>query len=105
MTALARRVLDSERTRFTEVNLVIAGDRYLRSLNRRYLGRDRPTNVISFDLGRLAEVYVSRDRARSQEQLLYLIAHGLLHLVGYDHRDPRSRTMMERQCRRCLARD
>jgi probable rRNA maturation factor len=96
------------------VNVIFVTDRQIHKLNRRYLKRDRPTNVISFncdslsDRGRrgqphlpgeprlLGEVYVSRDTARTQareygvsyaSELRRLVLHGLLHLVGLTHRE------------------
>ncbi len=100
IAALARRILRSERTAFKEINLIIADDRYLRDLNRRYFKKDRPTNVIAFDLGQMAEVYLSRDQVFDPDELLYVVAHGLLHLAGYDHRSTRDQARMDRRCRR-----
>lgn len=76
----------------------------MRGINRRYLDRDRPTNVISFsqqegDCGGMAtnmlgDVIISADTsAREAEQgcmppfdrLCFLLMHGILHLCGYDH--------------------
>jgi probable rRNA maturation factor len=86
------------------VNIVFVGDRQIQELNRRFLKRDRPTDVISFNSVQprlrgepclLGEVYVSRDRARAQAQeygvtyaseLRRLTLHGLLHLLGLTHR-------------------
>jgi probable rRNA maturation factor len=85
------------------VNIVFVGDRQIQELNRRFLKRDRPTDVISFNSVQprlrgepclLGEVYVSRDRARAQarqygvtyaSELRRLVLHGLLHLLGIDH--------------------
>jgi probable rRNA maturation factor len=96
------------------VNVVFVTDRRIQELNRRFLRRDRPTNVISFpyqephvpgEPGLLGEVYVSRDRARAQarecgvsyaSELRRLVLHGLLHLLGLTHRE------MERLYRRYL---
>jgi probable rRNA maturation factor len=94
-----------------DVNVVFVTNRRIRELNRRFLGRDRPTDVISFNLpepplpgtrsGRatvprlLGEVYVSRDQARIQardfavpvrSELRRLVLHGLLHLLGLSHK-------------------
>ena len=87
------------------VNVVFVTDRRIRELNRRFLKRDRPTNVISFNCDEphppgeprlLGEVYVSRDRARAQareygvsyaSELRRLVVHGLLHLLGLAHRE------------------
>ena len=85
------------------VNVVFVTDRRIHELNRRFLKRDRPTNVISFNCDEthlpgephlLGEVYVSRDRARAQareygvtyaSELRRLVLHGLLHLLGLTH--------------------
>ena len=86
------------------VNFVFVSDEEIHTLNRRFLKRDRPTNVISFNCNApavpgearlLGEVYVSRDRAHAQareygvsyaSELRRLILHGLLHLLGLTHR-------------------
>jgi probable rRNA maturation factor len=85
------------------VNVVFVTDRRIHELNRRFLKRDKPTNVISFNCKDpelpheprlLGEVYVSRDRARSQareygvtyaSEIRRLTLHGLLHLLGLTH--------------------
>lgn len=84
------------------VTVVFTTDRKIHQLNRDWLGRDRPTDVLSFRLdarepGRvplLGEIYVSRERARTQAceqnvtlraELCRLVLHGLLHLVGLTH--------------------
>jgi probable rRNA maturation factor len=87
------------------VNVVFVTDRRIQELNRRFLKRDRPTNVISFNCDEpgvpneprlLGEVYVSRDRARVQareygvscaSEIRRLTLHGLLHLLGLTHRE------------------
>jgi probable rRNA maturation factor len=86
----------------SEVHVLIAGDDRLQRLNDRYLGRNRPTDVLSFPDGDLlpsgrvlqGEVVISLDAARRQaeelghdelRELSELALHGVLHLVGYDH--------------------
>jgi len=86
----------------SEVHVLIAGDERLRHLNDHYLGRDVPTDVLSFPngdqlpSGRVlqGEVVISLDAARRQanelghdelRELSELVLHGVLHLVGYDH--------------------
>ncbi|MEJ2188049.1 MAG: rRNA maturation RNase YbeY [Acidobacteriota bacterium] len=85
-----------------EVHLLIAGDDRLQELNRRFLGLDRATDVLSFADGEqlptgtvlLGEIAVSLDAARRQarelghgeeRELEELVLHGTLHLLGYDH--------------------
>ncbi len=81
-----------------EVALVLAGDRAVRTLNARYRGKDKPTDVLSFpgpggDVG-LGDIVISVARAernarglgRSLAQELDVLAlHGFLHVLGYDH--------------------
>lgn len=88
----------------TGLSVTITGDRAIRRLNREYLGKDRPTNVISFSLqegefggvsgGLLGDVVISADTAAREgeqagmngyERLVFLLLHGILHLTGYDH--------------------
>ncbi len=86
----------------------------MRMLNRRYRGKDRPTNVLSFPANPapgvrprpLGDVLlcpsVLRREARAQgksEQAhwAHLVVHGTLHLVGYDHDQDRAAARMERR--------
>jgi probable rRNA maturation factor len=87
-----------------ELSLTITGDVGIRRVNRTYLGKDRPTNVISFAMqegefaglnpGLLGDVIVSADTAAREadeggtpffSRLSLLVLHGILHIVGYDH--------------------
>lgn len=88
----------------TELSISIVGDRTIRRLNRDYLAKDRPTNVISFSLQEgdcfgipphaLGDVVISADTAFREaeegdidgfERLCFLLLHGILHLCGFDH--------------------
>lgn len=78
--------------------MVLADDSLLASLNERFKGRKGPTDVLSFPFDEedfLGEIYISLDRAKSQaarynatenEEIKRLVVHGLLHLLGYNHR-------------------
>jgi probable rRNA maturation factor len=76
----------------------ITTDREVRELNRRFLGEDRPTDVLSFPsgqgLGPLGDIAIAFPYARRQAagighpvdtELRVLLLHGVLHLLGYDH--------------------
>jgi probable rRNA maturation factor len=84
--------------------VVIVDDEKIRVLNRDYLQRDRPTNVISFPMREgegggiqpavLGDVVISADTAARdageaglpfESELYFLLLHGILHLCGYDH--------------------
>jgi probable rRNA maturation factor len=87
-----------------EISITLVDDATIQRINRQYLHRDKPTNVISFSLQEgecggvnpnvLGDIIISADRAWSDavcghftidEEILFLIIHGLLHLTGYDH--------------------
>ena len=88
----------------TELSVSIVGDRAIRRINREYLAKDHPTNVISFSLQEgdcagitpyaLGDVVISADTAAREaeegniagfDRLCFLLLHGILHLCGYDH--------------------
>ena len=104
----------------SELSVLIVGRRGMRSLNRRYRGVDRETDVLAFPQGRfpggegprpVGDVVVSLDAAMrrsggrgsalNREVLLYLV-HGVLHLAGYDDASPRGRKEMEARQERIL---
>jgi probable rRNA maturation factor len=116
-TATVRRVvqgvLRAER-RDADVSITFLGAITMRRLNSAFLGHDRPTDVISFGLagpdGRLAgDVYVCRAVAARnarrhgvslRQELVRLVIHGTLHVLGYEHPDGDHRTrspMWQRQ--------
>jgi probable rRNA maturation factor len=87
-----------------ELSLLFVDDEGIRTINRDYLRRDRPTNVIAFSLsegsfgqvnpGILGDVVVSVETAGREasaagipvgDAVLNLVIHGILHLTGYDH--------------------
>ena len=86
----------------SEVSIVLTTDQEIQSLNRDYRQKDKPTDVLSFSLlegapgptQSLGDIVISLDTAEQQAQdlgvplddeLLRLLIHGLLHLLGYDH--------------------
>ena len=86
-----------------DLAVVLTDDQELHRLNREYLGIDAPTDVLSFPAGfvdpdsnqpYLGDILISIERARQQaeashqavqQELLLLVVHGVLHLLGYDH--------------------
>jgi len=87
-----------------ELSILIVDDEAIREINREYLQRDRPTNVISFAMQEgegggiqsqvLGDVVISADTASRdaaeaalsfESELYFLLLHGILHLCGYDH--------------------
>ncbi|MDW8247586.1 MAG: rRNA maturation RNase YbeY [Sandaracinaceae bacterium] len=95
-----------------ELSLLVCDDETIRQLNAKHRGKNAPTDVLAFALrdvhhpnlpaqaipeGVLGDVVISIPKARRQaqraghsleEELSILLAHGILHLLGFDHRDP-----------------
>ena len=106
-----------------ELSVVFVHDDGMRVLNRDYRSKDRSTNVLAFSQCRtypgepqskmLGDVVISlptaareaRELGESLEKrVVFLLAHGLLHLLGYDHEGPDSqRRCMERKEREILS--
>ncbi|MGH7584758.1 MAG: rRNA maturation RNase YbeY [Gemmatimonadales bacterium] len=121
--ALVRRaalaVLQGER-REARLSITFLGRDAMRRLNREYKGEDRPTDVISFGLetpglGLVGDVYVcpwvaereARSRGvRPREEIVRLVVHGTLHVLGWDHPDGggRVRSAMWRRQERYVGR-
>jgi probable rRNA maturation factor len=77
-----------------EVDILIAGNRRLQELNRRFRRKDKPTDVLSFPRPEGGDIAISADIAlenasryghAAAEELKILVLHGMLHLAGYDH--------------------
>jgi probable rRNA maturation factor len=103
---LARRTLREEGAGPVElsVSLVSAGE--MTELHRRFAGEAEATDVLSFTMdeeGLLGDVVICPEVAAGQNpdidaELRLLLVHGILHLLGYDHReDEERRAMWERQ--------
>lgn len=97
-------------------DIVLSSDRAVRRLNARDRGRDKPTNVLTYDApmaGMRGEIILAlgtvlREAAaagrRPAHHLAHLIVHGALHLAGHDHDHPGAARRMERTEARLLHR-
>jgi len=96
----------------SEISIVLVNNDYIRELNFTYRGLDSPTDVLSFPLhdaeeegdNILGDVVISLEKAQEQalnyghslrREVAFLAAHGILHLVGYDHMDEAAEKEME----------
>lgn len=102
-----------------EVSIVLVDDEYIQNLNKNYRSIDAPTDVLSFAMREsvdesdiifecdeeelLGDVVISLERARSQaeeyghsieREVGFLVTHGILHLLGYDHETESERAVM-----------
>ena len=90
-----------------ELCLVLADDRLQRTLNRRFRGKDRSTNVLSFDGAPdgLGDVVLALETVQAEadaqgkslaDHVAHLVVHGVLHLMGHDHVGAAEARRMER---------
>lgn len=100
------------------VNVLVTTNHELRGLNRRFRGKDKPTDVLSFppmpgmmdglagDIAISAEIAAKNARLLGHspaEEIKILVLHGMLHLAGYDHeRDNGEMAKKENALRRDL---
>jgi probable rRNA maturation factor len=118
--ALARFVARAQRSTGLRgsVDVLLTGNPELRALNRRFRGKNRPTDVLSFPAGDsprngfAGDIAISVDIAKQNakrlghataEEIKILCLHGLLHLAGFDHEsDQGQMAKKERSLRRSL---
>ncbi len=119
----AERMLEALRMQKAELSILLCDDATIHELNRDYRKKDRPTDVLAFAMREgeggalnpalLGDVVISLETARRQarehrrsivEEVTFLLAHGLLHLLGYDHQtDEQDRIMRARTDALCAA--
>ena len=108
---VARAALRAEQVRAALLSITVLGDRGIATINRRHLGHRGPTDVISFGFARptadgplVGDVYIGLDAARRnakaagvtlREELVRLVVHGVLHVLGHDHPDGEERLESE----------
>ena len=118
MARAAHRALAALGRPAGHVDITVVDDREMRSLNAAHRGINRRTDVLAFPLeltgtasGMLGQVVISADAAARQArrwavplalEMELLTTHGILHLAGYDDRDPVEADLMHRRERELL---
>jgi probable rRNA maturation factor len=120
-TALVRKTATATLTRegrkLARLTVLLADDAELQALNSRFRGKDAPTNVLSFpsvggEAGQLGDIALAlgvclREATEQGKPLAHhlqhLTAHGVLHLLGYDHESEAEAEVMEAKERDILA--
>ena len=105
---VAQKILADLALPDAELSILFVNDVQIQELNRRYLRRDKPTNVIAFPMRKgeyatlhphiLGDLAISVEMAKRQsnrfglnpmQMVTLLMIHGILHLVGYEHEGTR----------------
>ena len=98
------KTLEMEKVKSAIFSIVFINDEKMHELNKTYRGIDRTTDVLSFafedkekieyNIRQLGEIFVSIPKMKEQaleyghseiRELSFLVVHGILHLLGYDH--------------------
>jgi probable rRNA maturation factor len=120
---IALRVLEIVKQNQAELSLALVGNSEIRKLNAKYRKKDYATDVLSFpvedrlSMGTplLGDVIISVEKAKQQarekghsldEEMVTLVIHGVVHLLGYDHersaKDARMMGRLEKKIYRTL---
>lgn len=110
------QIAAAERARIESLSYVLCSDERLKDMNRDHLNHDYYTDVLTFDLSDGSsiegEIYISLDRVRENAttykttltiELLRVMAHGILHLLGYADHSPTEKAKMRKKEDACLS--
>lgn len=89
-----------------KIYITLVSDKTIISVNKKFLNKNYPTDVISFKLGFFGDVIISAETAKRQsfevnhsveKEILYLAIHGILHLLGFNDDEHNYDKMKEKQ--------
>ena len=103
-------LIAKEKRKLNKLNYIFCSDKALLRINRKYLGHNFYTDVVTFNLSSspkeiLADIYISVDRIKEnaksfqtpiKEELHRVMFHGLLHLCGYNDKTERQIKLMRK---------
>jgi probable rRNA maturation factor len=104
--------LKSKLSRIRQLEIVFLNDREMAKKNWQFKAHRGPTDILTFDYQNgMAEILISLDTTRSnaklyqhlwQEELTLYLAHGILHLAGFDDRSKKDRERMRKEEKRLI---
>lgn len=114
LTKLVKLTIDREHLKRVEVSIILITDQRMRLINHQYRKINKTTDILSFSLNDeltlpfaydlFGDIYISMGQAKKQalasntslfEELSYLLVHGVLHLLGYDHDNDKNKKIMD----------
>ncbi len=98
----------AEKKEIENINIIFCDDKYLLSINKKYLKHNYYTDIITFDYATdhtnlSGDIYISVERAKENAKLYKqplskeihrLLIHGLLHLIGYNDKTKAEKKLM-----------
>lgn len=112
-----RDIIRMENRKLNHLNYIFCSDAYLLSLNEQYLKHKTLTDIITFDISGSAgviegDIFISVERVRANslelevpfdEELLRVLIHGVLHLIGYRDKTSSDKLAMREKEDACLS--
>jgi probable rRNA maturation factor len=111
-----KTICSTEGRRVSNLTYVFCSDTYLRSMNQDFLRHSTFTDILSFDLAEddsiAGEIYISIDRVRDNAkkfdqpfdtELRRVMAHGVLHFIGYQDKTSAEKAQMRSKEEACLS--
>lgn len=106
-----KEVADRENYKIKELNYIFCSDEYLYQINQQYLNHHTYTDIITFDNSEEAkliegDVFISIERIKEnalreknsfEKEMLRVMSHGLLHLMGYKDKNPKDKILMSQR--------
>jgi rRNA maturation RNase YbeY len=112
-----KEIVSTEGLLLKHLNFIFCSDAYLLGINQHYLSHDFYTDIITFDTSDLpqtieGEIFISIDRVKENAsslnldlytEILRVMAHGVLHLMGYDDHGEDNQLIMRQKEDSCLS--
>lgn len=103
----------TDKHQITTLSILLTDSNYMQQLNFTYRKKNQDTNVLAFSIDEeiLGEVILSYGKICSElkewkrdftTHVLYLVVHGILHLLGYDHEEEKDAIIMEKEEERIM---
>ena len=110
-----KEVIEEEKRNTGQINIILSTDAYLLKLNKKHLSKNYYTDIITFDYSEQkflnGDLFISVERVREnavkygateEEEMLRVIIHGILHLLGYDDSNDEEKKAMIKKEDLCL---
>lgn len=109
------KICDAEGRKLQEISLIFCSDEYLLNMNKEYLDHDYYTDIITFDYYTEAisgDLFISIDRVKEnallnnvlfRDELNRVVAHGVLHLLGFGDKSEEESAQMRKKENEALA--
>lgn len=111
-----KSIIENENFKLNYINYVFCSDTYLHNINIEYLNHDTLTDIITFDYTEEkaleGEIFISIDRIEEnakdlgvefEEELKRVMAHGILHMMGYRDKSEEEKITMRRKEDSCIS--